>query len=158
MLNGPQLHLMLNHLPIVGFILLSPIMILVSMIKKSEYKRLALLATVILGLLTLPAYLTGEPAEESIEKYQGVYEAHIEEHEEAAELALFAALITSGLAAAGWLYSRRDATKLPLITVLLAGAVLTTSGLMVWVGHLGGKIRHPEIRGDMPTQSSEEAE
>lgn len=155
-MNGAQLHLALNHLPVVGFILILPLVIIVSIFRKQEYRKLALVGTLLVGLLALPAFLTGEPAEDVIEDYPGITEAKIESHEESAEIALIAALVTASLAAVGLLPQRRlarlDKFILPLVTV----SVLTTTVLMVWVGHEGGKIRHPEIEasGQVSTSSS----
>lgn len=145
MINGAQLHLILNHLPIIGFVLFIPVIGMACITKRSDYKRMALLAATILGLLVLPAFWTGEPAEETLEKFADVPEAQIEAHEESAELALVAALLTSGIAGLGWLLSRKNEAKLVVATPVTALAVLLTSGLMGWVGHEGGKIRHPEI-------------
>jgi hypothetical protein len=145
MFNGAQLHLIVNHLPIIGFVLFVPVIVMACITHRADYKRMALLAATCLGLLVLPAFWTGEPAEDVLERQAGVSETLIEQHEESAELALVAALATSGLAALGWLVSRRKETWLVPATSGTALAVILTSGLMAWVGHEGGKIRHPEI-------------
>jgi hypothetical protein len=155
MFNGAQLHLILNHLPIVGFVLFVPVILLACFSRRSDYKRMALLAATLLGLLVLPAFWTGEPAEDTLEQQPGVSENLIEQHEESAELALVAALATSGLAALGWFVSRKKEAWLAPATSGTALAVILTSGLMAWVGHEGGKIRHPEISNgtsDVSTQ------
>lgn len=145
MFNGAQLHLIVNHLPIIGFVLFIPVILMASFTHRSDYKRLALLAVSFLGLLALPAFWTGEPAEDTLERQAGVSERLIEQHEESAELALVAALATSGLAALGWFVTRKKQAWLAPVTKGTALAVILTSGLMAWVGHEGGKIRHPEI-------------
>lgn len=145
MFNGAQLHLIVNHLPIVGFVIFVPVILMACITKRSDYKRMALLAATFLGFLALPAFWTGEPAEEIIERYGDVSEAQIEEHEESAEIGLVAALMTSGIAALGWLLTRSNDARLNLAISITALAVIVTSGLMAWVGHEGGKIRHPEI-------------
>ncbi len=147
MFNTPQFHLVLNHFPIVGFILMVPIMIIVSIIKSVEYKRLALLGVAVVGLLAVPAYLTGEPAEDVVEKYPGISEEKIKDHEESAEIALVAALLSSGLALSGWVMTRKNEARLAIVIPVLTVSVLASSGFMAWVGHVGGKIRHPEIDG-----------
>lgn len=147
MFTGPQLHLILNHLPIVGFVLMTPLLILAIFSQRSEYKRLALLGATAVGLLALPAFWTGEPAEEGIEDMPGVSEPLIEAHEEAAEVALTLALVTAGIAAAAWIATRRGDKLLTLAMPLVTVAALATTGTMAWVGHEGGKIRHPEIAG-----------
>ncbi|HET9241054.1 MAG TPA: hypothetical protein VFO10_27565 [Oligoflexus sp.] len=156
MFNGAQLHLIVNHLPIIGFVLFVPIILMASFTRRSDYKRLALLAAMFLGLLALPAFWTGEPAEDTLERQAGISENLIEQHEESAELALVAALATSGLAALGWLVSRKKEAWLVPATRGTAMAVILTTGLMAWVGHEGGKIRHPEITNTTPSLSTQD--
>jgi ABC-type branched-subunit amino acid transport system permease subunit len=107
-------------------------------------------------LLALPAFWTGEPAEDTLERQAAVSENLIEQHEESAELALVAALATSGLAALGWFVTRRKEAWLAPVTKGTAVAVILTSGLMAWVGHEGGKIRHPEISDGSPGDSTQD--
>lgn len=145
MFNGPQLHLLLNHFPIVGFFLLIPLLLLTLITRRNDYKRLALLATSVVGLLVLPAFWTGEPAEEGVEHLSGIAEAQIEAHEEAGEVALALALTTAGLAGTSWFLSRRREAVLRLAMPIVTLAAIGTAGVMAWVGHEGGKIRHPEI-------------
>ena len=151
MFTGPQLHLMLNHLPIVGFFLMLPVLMFALWTQKVDYKRVALLRVSVMGLLSLPAFFTGEPAEEGIEHLAGVSESLIEDHEEAAELALILALVTAGLASASWIASRKNSSLLKWAMPVVTVAALGTSGVMAWVGHEGGKIRHPEISGTQKT-------
>ena len=151
MFTGPQLHLMLNHLPIVGFFLMLPVLMFALWTQKVDYKRVALLGVSVMGLLSLPAFFTGEPAEEGIEHLAGVSESLIEDHEEAAELALILALVTAGLASASWIASRKNSSLLKWAMPVVTVAALGTSGVMAWVGHEGGKIRHPEISGTQKT-------
>ncbi len=48
MFNGAQLHLIVNHLPIVGFVLFIPVILMAVFTRRSDYKRLALLAAAFL--------------------------------------------------------------------------------------------------------------
>ena len=88
-MNGAQLHLMLNHLPVMGA-LFSLLLLGWSLIRRStEIQKLALGVALLAGLSSVPAYLTGEPAEEVIEHTAGVDEAYIEEHESMGKFALW---------------------------------------------------------------------
>ncbi len=153
--NGPQMHLMLNHLPIVGFIFLVPILLLVIWRGDDRIRRLALLGTFVVALLAIPAYLTGEPAEEGVEHLPGVTESAIHEHEEAAEASLVVALITGGLALAGYILGRRQPSRLRIATKIVFVGTLFASTSMAKVGHDGGKIRHPEITGSTHSDGGE---
>jgi len=83
--NGAQFHLLVNHLPVVGFIGVIGALAIAMVIRSMDVKRFVLAATVIAGLSALAPFWTGEPAEETIEHLPGVDKALIEEHEEAAE-------------------------------------------------------------------------
>jgi formate hydrogenlyase subunit 3/multisubunit Na+/H+ antiporter MnhD subunit len=145
---------MLNHLPIVGFVLMVPVLVLAIVLRRADYKRAALLGVAAVGILTLPAFWTGEPAEEGIEHLPGVSESLIEAHEEAAELALILALVTAGIAAASWIATRKSDELLKFAMPVVTIAALGTTGVMAWVGHEGGKIRHPEINGALTAEAS----
>jgi hypothetical protein len=76
-----------------------------------------------------------------------VSEALIEHHEEAADRAL-AMTLAAGLVAAAALLAvrvRRERAIRILFAVALVGA-LASAGMMAQVAHLGGQIRHEEIR------------
>jgi hypothetical protein len=149
MFNGPQIHLFLNHFPIIGFMLLTPLVLLVTARCGSEYQRLALIGTFVISLLALPAFFTGEPAEEGVEDLLGIQEKLIHEHEEAAEVALSMALITGVLAGVSWFLTRKSDGLLNVVMPLVSVACLATAGVMGWTGHAGGMIRHPEISADV---------
>lgn len=147
-MNGAHIHLLLNHLPIIGTIF-GLLLLLYALLRKSdEVKRISLAVFVFTGLAAVPTYLTGEPAEEIAEKLPGVTEALIEGHEDAAMFALIAAIATSIVALAGLFIARRDRpfpSWLALTILLLA---LATGGLMARTANLGGQIRHTEIRAE----------
>jgi hypothetical protein len=101
-MNGAQLHLMLNHLPVMGT-LFSLLLLAWSLIRRSaEIQKLALGVALLAGLSSVPAYLTGEPAEEVIEHMAGVDEAYIEEHESMGKFALWCGVALGVVAAARW--------------------------------------------------------
>lgn len=145
-MNQAHLHLMLNHFPVIGAILCLLLLLFALMRKSDELKRASLGGLVIISLLTIPAFLTGEPAEELVENLPGVSHALIESHEEAALVAFIALGLTGALALVGLIWSRRRTT---LPTWLMTAALLLTSvslGLMARTANLGGEIRHTEIR------------
>jgi glucan phosphoethanolaminetransferase (alkaline phosphatase superfamily) len=102
-------------------------------------------------------FFTGEGAEEAVEHAPGVSEGVIERHEEAARLALISIGVGGGFALAAllslkWLLVAR--VLKPLVLVL----TITSGGLMAQTAHLGGQIRHTEIRNGMATQTNTEGE
>ncbi len=147
-MNGAQVHLALNHFSIVG-IAFSTIFLAAAAIRPSEGLRRSAFALVVLtGILTIPAFLSGEEAEEVIEHLPGVTEALIHDHEELAEKVAWGVWATAALAGFGWFTSiRKGATPRWVVptTLVLCVAFL---GLLGWTSMLGGRIRHPEVRPD----------
>lgn len=146
--NGAQFHMLLNHLPVVGFIGIVLALLVTLKVKSPDVRRFVLLATVLVGLSALPSLWTGEPAEEVIEDLPGISKKLIHEHEELAEKATILAVITAGVAALAFFVQRRRPEtmdkSIPAVLVLS----LATAGLMGWAAHEGGLIRHPEINPD----------
>lgn len=146
MLNGAYLHLMLNHLPIVGVPFCALLLAKALWFKNRDVTRIALAFCVLVGLLTVPAFLTGEQAEEIVEAFPEVSLAQIHEHEEWATRSLW--LVEAlGLAALVGLvldFRRSDGLPAPYVPILLVLAVAATSVLVV-TANQGGRIRHPEL-------------
>lgn len=61
--NGAQFHLLVNHLPVVGFVGVIAALAVAMLIRSLDVKRLVLGTTVVVGLSALAPYWTGEPAE-----------------------------------------------------------------------------------------------
>jgi uncharacterized membrane protein len=91
------------------------------------------------------AYLTGEPAEESVEHLQGVSENMIHEHEEFALFALIGLIITGVLALIGLYMTIKRSARTRTIAQITLLVSLVSFGLVAWTGYLGGQIRHTEI-------------
>ena len=138
-----QIHLLFNHFPIVG-IILGTFLGLLSL-KFPLLKRGALVILIFAGLLAVPAYFTGEGAEDVLRSSANFPKALIHDHEEWGEKGFIAIVIVS-IASAFLLW--REVSK-PLAQkwyLVLLVASLFVSVLLARVGHLGGLISHPEIR------------
>ena len=145
-MNFAHLHLMLNHTPVLGSFLITALIILSIWKKDKLLERLTFQSMILIGVLTLAAYFTGEPAEELIEHLPGVSEKFIRKHENAA---IYGLVVTEILAASGIaslvLLRRKSVQALTLLKPLLFLGVLDIV-LMAWIANLGGEIRHTEIR------------
>ena len=145
-MDSTHLHLILNHFPIIGTLLGAGVMAYGIFSRSESTKNAALWMWFFMALAAIPVFLTGEPAEESVEGIAGVSENLIEQHEEAAEIALWAmeALGLFSLILAIIRLRKADTAK---AGVYLAFALsLVTFALMARTGYLGGQIRHSEIR------------
>lgn len=140
-----HLHLLLNHVPVVG-VLLVALILTVALVRNSDaIGKLGLATLAGMALVTVAVYFTGEPAEEAIEGLAGVSEVSIHAHEEVA-VAAFSVTALGGVVAVAvlWWYRRRPLARAAMAASLLI--VLLASGLMARTANLGGQIRHTEIR------------
>ncbi len=152
-MDSTHLHLMLNHFPIIGTIIGTGIMAYGYITQSDSTKRAALWTWVIMALLAIPVFLTGEPAEERVEDIPGVSEAIIGQHEDAAELALWV-MEAMGLLSLVTIFVgfKRENTKKILVGATFALSLISF-GLMARTGYLGGQIRHTEIRSGAAAQT-----
>lgn len=145
-MNLTHLHLALNHIPVLGTAFALALLVFGIWRKSNELKKTALLTFVVIAITAVPAYLTGEPAEDGVEGLPGVSEAIIKQHEEAAGIA-FACIGVLGVIALLGLLALRHGKAVPAwFAGLMVIASLTVSGLMAWTANIGGQIRHTEIR------------
>ncbi|MBK7343692.1 MAG: hypothetical protein IPJ06_11760 [Saprospiraceae bacterium] len=160
-MNQAHWHLVLNHLPILGTLFGILVLLAGFLVKHGSVKQTGLGLFVFSALIAIPAFLTGEGAEDAVEGLPGVGENLIERHEDLANFFLWTviglgvlALITLLASLNGW----KAASLLSLLTLLVA---LGTMILAQQVGTSGGEIRHSEIRanavgqGTLPYQGGE---
>jgi len=152
-MNWAHVHLIINHIPVIGIGLLILLFIGAIVRKNKGLITVALAFIILISLATIPVYLTGEPAEEVVEDMPGISEELIEEHEEQAEIAFILVEVAGGLALIT-LIARRYSDKLGQRLVILTLLVLIVSGgLIGWTANLGGKIHHEEIRSGKDSQN-----
>lgn len=145
-MNQAHLHLLWNHLPII-FPLVGALVLTTALLLKSEImKRTAYGIFTAGAILTLPAFFTGEGAEEVVEELQGVSENLIRNHEETAEsFALLSYILGATSLLALWTNWKRKSFSpaLSFIVLMLSFVVLFFAKN---TGTSGGEIRHTEIR------------
>ena len=144
-MNPTHVHLLITHLPIVGSVLGALVLAFGLGFKSAHTKIAAYVVLIISSLGAGIAYLTGEPAEESVEHLQGVSENMIHEHEEFALFALIGLIITGVLALIGLYMTIKRSARTRTIAQITLLVSLVSFGLVAWTGYLGGQIRHTEI-------------
>ena len=150
-----HLHIVLNHFPTIGTVIGLGLIIVALVTKSDDLKQASLGIFLIMALLTIPTYLTGTAAEQAIANRDGISEARIETHQDAALLAFLALGITGTFAWLGlWQFRRFSRhANWNLFTILILSIV--TVSLMTTTGTLGGEISHPEIRSAEETIAAE---
>jgi len=144
--NDAHLHLLLNHLPIIGSLLAALLLACGMAMRSKDLTRVALGLTVLLALITIPVAASGHDAEDVIEGMQGISEDRIDAHQERAEKAVIAMYVTGGFAALGLLVGLGGGGVPRWASALCLLLLLAASGLMAWTGKAGGEISHPETR------------
>lgn len=145
-MNEAHLHLLVNHIPIIGVVIGILVLSTGYILKNITIKRTALGIFIFSSLFAIPAFFSGERAEEVIEKLPGVSENYIEAHEEVAEVFIWIIASLGVLSLLTFLsdYFKRKISKwLYLLTAIMA---IVTLVVAKQVGTTGGEIRHPEIR------------
>lgn len=152
-MNLAHLHLLLNHLPVVGTILGLGLLIFAIWRRSNDLKRAALGVLVISALTAIPTYLTGEPAEGAVKELIGNPKQYIEPHEEVAGIALGGILVlgVTALVALIWFRGERSVPSWFVVIALIGSLVVT--GLLGWTANLGGQIHHSEIRPSSSPQT-----
>lgn len=148
-MNTAHWHLLLTHLPIIGTIAGTSILIAGFVLKNNSIvKRTALGVLVFSALFAIPSFLTGEGAEEVVEDLPGVAESFIETHEELGETFLIILSILGAISILTFLadWFKHKATAMLYIIVLIAS--IATSVFTKQLANSGGEIRHTEIRAD----------
>ena len=130
-MNQAHIHLIVNHVPIVGSLF-----------------ALILLAA---GLLCLLAQLTGEGATKIVQDMPRVSRALIEAHAAAAELGFWVLESAAALALFSFLLLKNASPKARLLALLTLVVAVLSFGLLARAGYLGGQIRHTEIRDGFGT-------
>jgi uncharacterized membrane-anchored protein len=158
-LDPVHLHLLTNHIPI--FITLAGLIALgLAFLWKNDAVRRAALILLIIGTVGgLVTYWLGQQAYKPVrgladETGQDWLDLHMERAEQVIWLFWLAAVSAVAALVTAWRKSR-----FALVSTLLAGALgAATLGVSGWIADAGGKIRHPEIRGDSVPVSSDDAE
>jgi len=145
MINEAHLHLLLNHIPIVGLFISFLVLIVGFILKNQTIKRTALALVIFSSLASIPAFYSGENAEDVIENLPSTSETLLHNHEQSAKLFFKIMLITGGLALIVLVVDLTDKIwSKPLYLPLIIGMVFCIY-LAKDAGTSGGEIRHPEI-------------
>ncbi len=155
--NLAHLHLILNHVPTVGAIVAVGLLLLALVRRDEPLKHAGLEVLFAIAVLTLPAYMTGVAASQTLRNQPGVSDTAIRVHQDAA-LAAFTALEFAGFV--GWValwQTRRHGRAAPGLVPAVTVLTIVSLALMARAANLGGDIRHPEIRAAASAGTAEPA-
>lgn len=155
-MNLAHLHLILNHLPLIGLFIGFFVLAWGVIRGYAEVRTTGLWLLLLTSLIAIPVYLTGEPAEEIVEKLPGVSEQYISLHEDSAMYSLILSIAAGALALFALVAKRYLSASISLVSVYVVMAVSLVAGAsMAYTANLGGEVRHTEIRQQqMPNTNS----
>ena len=145
-MNWAHVHLMINHFPVVG-ILGVILLLLYALVRKSDEVTMASFGMfVLIALITIAVFFTGQGAEDVVKNLPGVTEADIGRHEEMADIALVLLEVLGAMALTGLFLLRRSGSIPKRLVLIVLVVSLITAAVVGFTANLGGQIRHPEIR------------
>jgi uncharacterized membrane protein len=143
-----HVHMILNHVPTVGFVFAIAFYLIALVTNNDAMKRGSLVLFVICGVSGIPTYVTGTATMWALTQppIPEISKAVINAHRDMALWTLFGLGFTGS---AAWIELWRSRyfgrfSRLSLGLVLLFA--LVTLGIMTETGHRGGLINHPDIR------------
>ena len=149
-LNLAHAHLLLNHLPSIGFGIALCIYLIAFLSHSDALKRVGLVLFFLVAVMALPAYMTGGAAERvlcpELKCPETISPAYIRMHE---DWALFAFVVMEMTGFFAWLalWQLRKSSQLAawnwVVVLVLA---FSAWGLMAVTTGMGSQIRHPEMR------------
>ena len=145
-MNGAQLHLALNHIPVI-LSLVSLVILLWGLIgKNAEIKKVGLILIMANAAFAGAAYLTGEPAEDVLKNLPIFSEKLVHDHEEAAEIALIVSVLAGVASLATVVFTYKKSRFSSYAFALTFALIFISSIAFFRTAHLGGLVHHDEIR------------
>jgi hypothetical protein len=150
-LSMEHVHVLLNHLPVIGLAMGIFALVLALLMRSRAAQIIALLLVLISAASAWPVNVTGQRAYKPM---RGLVDDDgadwLDTHMTRAEKAAPAFYLLAALADAALLAPRKwPRAALPLTFATLALAVLC-EGASGWIALAGGQIRHPEFRTESP--------
>ena len=125
--------------------------------KTINAKKWALVIWILAAGASMGAMATGEEAEEVAEEW-GMSHKSIHEHEEMAEKAHLLCVALGLLSLVLLVFDIRHIQPWKGSEYVMTLLALVTFALMAWTAHEGGKLRHPELYQNPPTDQAAPSE
>ena len=144
--NAAHWHTIIVHLPLFTLLFSLALLLIAAAMKDGRFQRVALAFMILAAAGTYAVQDTGNDGEKIVEQLPDVEERHIEEHEEAAEYAVWAMYGLGALSMIVLLSTVKQKVFSGTMLVLMLVCTLIASALLVQTAKLGGRIHHPENR------------
>jgi uncharacterized membrane protein len=143
-MNPAHIHLLLNHLPVIGFGIGLAIYVVALVSKQPDLQRAGFVILFLAAAFTIVTYVSGNDAREILKKTPGFSDPLMEAHESAALVAFVFMEIAGFFSWIGlWIWGKPSRFARWNVGIVLIFAILAF-GLMSRAAYMGGAIRHPE--------------
>lgn len=156
-MNDAHLHLLVNHLPIIGTIFGLGILIAGIFFKNNAVKNVSYVIFIVAATFAAISMSTGEGAEELVEDLPSVGKQIIHEHEEMAEKLAIILYVLGVISLLGLYTNFKNHSKAKLMSFLALVIAAIAVFLAQQTGTSGGEIRHTEIRSGNAPANAENA-
>ena len=150
-MNGPYLHLAINHIPVIVTPVATFLLAVAFLRQSRDLAQAGFLLLILVAVIVYPTQRTGGMAAFAIRSLPGIERARIHDHAEAADWALWPAVVLGFLSLIG-IRKAKHTFPIGLTVLTILGSIFLTT-IMVRVAHLGGLVRHPEIAEKAATPS-----
>lgn len=154
-MSSAYLHILLNHIPVIGTAIAAFVMFYGFFKRSDEIKKLALIISILVAVVSIVVYVSGDKAKGSVVSIEGVNSDFIEPHEEFAEAAIIVSSVVGLLALVTLLVFRKPKHLPTWAAIVFFILILGVNGMMSWTAHLGGMINHTEIMGVSPLKKTD---
>ncbi|BCL78564.1 hypothetical protein ccbrp13_10290 [Ktedonobacteria bacterium brp13] len=148
-LNTAHIHLLLNHFPILGSIIITGLFIVALIFRNTFLQKVSLWFLAGIAVITAITFQTGSGAEQavlSLNMPQVVSLSALQSHKQMADVGLVLMFFTGAISlGSAVFYRNKPALPRPLLVLMLV-ILLVNVGVFTYVSYLGGMIMHPEIR------------
>lgn len=143
--NSAHLHLLVNHFPVIGYFIIIVFLVYGIIFKQEKVKQFSMFMIVVLSLITILVFVSGNNAEGMVKGAEGVVEENIEVHQYAAVRSFIAMEILGGISLLMILYYRFKKPVPLSVTLIYLFLNLFVLWMMIYTSNLGGKIFHSEF-------------
>jgi hypothetical protein len=143
-MNPAHMHLLLNHVPTIGFAIGLVLFGTALLLKRSDLRRAGLVIFFLAAAVTIATYVSGNDAREALKETPDISDPLMQAHESAALVAFAFMQITGFFSWIGlWIWGRPSRFA-RWNTGIVLGLSILTFVLMARASYMGGAIRHPE--------------
>lgn len=148
-MNSIEIHLILNHIPILGVAFVSLYLLIAIIFKNMFMQKVSLWILLGVALLTIAVYLSGLKAETPVESLPNTSKAFLQLHEKVARISSMTIWAIGGITFLGLAFLRKKQQLFKYFVRGILAMTLLSTGLFILTGYLGGQISHSEIRSTL---------